>query len=102
MPKVTLLAGEWGNYTLAFGKGLFEFRGGSPMDVPVAVALEAAKRISKGKPLFKVEGLPKIVEGLGKDAGDITPESDLVQQNVATKGEKTRRLVQQQGLFSEE
>jgi hypothetical protein len=97
MPKVTLLADEWKNYLLAFGKGIFEFKGGVPLDVPVAVALEATKRMSNGKPMFSVDELPEIVEGPEQDA-----DADVAQQNVASKeGRKARHLTDQTGLFAE-
>jgi len=64
MPKVTLLKEQWSSYSLAFGKGMFSFQGGETVnDVPVAVALELQKRKDQdGSPLFKVSGLPRIVE----------------------------------------
>ncbi len=87
MPKVTLLADEWESYSMAFGKRMFEFHGGQPVDVPVAVALEAKKRVTREKqPLFRVEELPEI----------IAPQSDTsqVEQNVVRQDGKARHLVQ--------
>jgi len=101
MPKVTLLLDRWSNYTLAFGKGTFDFRGGRPKEVPVAVALEASKRkTDDGKPIFKVEDLPDIIEPHSVTEGDVQGPAE---QNVAVEESmKARHLIDksQSSLFA--
>lgn len=73
MPKVTLLAEPWQNYTVPMGKRIFTFEGQKARDVPTAVALFCAnKKDEKGKKIFKVTGLNNIV----------TPASPAPKQNV--------------------
>lgn len=63
MPKVTLLSKGWKEYTVAYGKGLYNFRGGEPKGVPVAVALLCKKmKDEKGLFRFKVDGMPNILK----------------------------------------
>jgi len=67
-PKVTLLQPLWATYSLQFGKQSFTFLGEKATDVPVAVAIHLQKKVDrKGKPLFKVEGMPTIVEDTEKE-----------------------------------
>lgn len=91
MPKVTLLAEPWADYTFNYGKGEFSFEGGKPKnDVPVAVALKLQKKMKKnGTPLFKVEKLPRIVKR--KEAAPVVPQLATEKQNAAL-GEPQLRL----------
>jgi len=92
MPKVTLLADEFSEHMFIFGRRSFSFKGGQPVEVPVAVALALkpkTKKLGKSKkraPLFLIEELPEIVEPKGTDSKKIDV---VVQQNV---DENSRQL----------
>jgi hypothetical protein len=62
VPKVTLINSDHQDYHLIFGRQVYRFKGGKPKEVPVAVALEAQKKIGRGGViLFQVDDLPEIV-----------------------------------------
>lgn len=80
MPEVTLLNDPWKSYTIMIARAKYEFKGGNTVsDVPVPVALEAQKKKNaEGGPLFKVTGMPDIVEhGHAKKK-----KETIVEQNV--------------------
>ena len=88
MPKVTLLAEPWTNYTLIHGMASYEFHGGEPLDVPVHAALICSKkRDQKGNCLFKIDDMPEVVEHAC--VVDTTKINNAVEQNVI----KTRHSI---------
>lgn len=91
MPKVTLLSAEGSRYDMMFGTAKYVFRGGRSALVPVAVAIACKKRLNaKGKPLFKVEEMPTIIEPVKE------PTCRLPEQNAPAtmvKTEVPRQLV---------
>lgn len=63
MPKAILLGDREDTYLYRYGVKAFEFSGGVPMDVPVAVALALQRKVGrKGDPLFQIENVPEVVE----------------------------------------
>lgn len=62
LPKVTLLGDPGNTYTIAYGSCTYEFAAGKPRKVPVVIALEAKKKMLAERPLFSVDGMPRIVE----------------------------------------
>jgi len=59
--EVTLLRPEGATYTAYFFSKEYHFRGGRKKKVPTAVALKLKGLKHKGKPIFKVAGLPRVV-----------------------------------------
>lgn len=56
MPKVKLLRKPHETFVLAFGRSMFEFKGDTETEVPMAVALLCkSKKSVDGDPLFKVD-----------------------------------------------
>jgi hypothetical protein len=76
VPKVTLIE-PGAEYYLIFGTATYRFRGGRPQEVPVAIALEAKRKVGhKNKPIFRVEEMPEIL------ATPIPEEVPPADQNV--------------------
>lgn len=87
MPKVTLLAEAHKDYSLHFGGGLFQFLGGKPLEVPVAVALHCSKqKHSDGACKFDIGDMPEVVDCMA---------APPVEQNVV----EARHLFSQPKLF---
>jgi len=62
LPKVTLLK-NYTSYHYIYGNGSYEFKGGIPKSVPVAVALILKKKVNdNNEPLFKVDNLPIVIK----------------------------------------
>lgn len=63
LPKATLISGQGNSTLVRFGSKLFEFNHGKKVEVPVAVALILQDMVGRKKqPLFKITGMPEIVE----------------------------------------
>jgi len=60
-PKVTLLGVSGNSYAIAYGLKVYRFEVNKTQKVPVVIALEARKKTLKGKPMFRVEGMPEVV-----------------------------------------
>lgn len=62
-PKVTLIGKKGNTYSIVYGQRIFEFTAGIKKRVPVVIAIEAGKkRDRKGNLMFKVEGMPEVIE----------------------------------------
>lgn len=90
MPKVTLLGKIGSSYTIIIIGGSYTFTVGKAVEVPVAVALEAQKKLNRRKgPLFLVEDLPNIVT---MSSAKMIAEETLVPQQKDTNGPRQLRL----------
>ena len=79
MPKATLLSAGT-TFAFRFGSKLFEFKGGIAEEIPTAVALGLKPMIGRGgKPLFRIEGLPTIIEAV-PDPRPIRPNVEFPRQ----------------------
>ena len=87
MPKVTLLKPARKDYTLMRGNTAIKFTGGVPTDVEPAVAISCKKVMEKGRPIFSVEDMPRL----------ISPKRE--EQNDSPKKGKSTRLASQRKLF---
>lgn len=60
MAKATLI-GEGNSYTFIRGKTRYKFEGEAPTEVPPSVGVYLQSLNHKGKPLFKVSNMPKVI-----------------------------------------
>jgi hypothetical protein len=87
MPKVTLNAKPWCKRHMVFGKNTIVFHGEKPKTVTAAVALACDKVYDKGKKVFTVQEMPKVVTGKS-----VRP----INQNVETSKKSKPRHIQTQ------
>lgn len=81
MPKVTLLGADGRSYDLIIGVKKYVFHTGKAKSVPAVVAIEAGKKLDeKGRPLFAVEDMPKII----KRRVEVSPQCIKTEKSLGT------------------